>query len=56
LSVLKSARPGEFDAMTDEELERALIERVQKLGLFERAQQLGFLDFGYDWFLGLRGR
>jgi hypothetical protein len=38
--------PGEFDAMTDEELERALIERVQKLGLLERAQQLGFLDFG----------
>jgi hypothetical protein len=38
--------PGEFDAMTDEELERALIERVQKLGLLERAQQLGFADFG----------
>jgi hypothetical protein len=32
--------------MTDEELERALIERVQKLGLLERAQKLGFLDFG----------
>jgi phage terminase small subunit len=38
--------PGEFDAMSDEELERALIERVQKLGLLERAQQLGFLDCG----------
>jgi hypothetical protein len=25
--------PGEFETMTDEELERALIERVQKLGL-----------------------
>jgi hypothetical protein len=38
--------PGEFDAMTDEELERALIERVQKLGLLERVQQLGVSDFG----------
>jgi hypothetical protein len=34
--------PGEFDAMSDEELERALIERVQKLGLLERVQKLGF--------------
>jgi hypothetical protein len=38
--------PGEFDAMRDEELERALIERVQKLGLLERVQKLGFSDFG----------
>jgi hypothetical protein len=38
--------PGEFDAMTDEELERALLERMQELGLLERARKLGFLDFG----------
>jgi hypothetical protein len=42
---LEVGGPGEFDNMTDEELERALIEQVHKLGLFERAQQLGFLDF-----------
>jgi hypothetical protein len=38
--------PAEFDAMTDEELERALLERMQKSGLLERAQKLGFSDFG----------
>jgi phage terminase small subunit len=38
--------PGEYETMTDDELERALIERVQKLGLLERAQQLGLSDFG----------
>jgi hypothetical protein len=32
--------------MTDDELERALIERVQKLGLLEWAQKLGFADLG----------
>jgi hypothetical protein len=32
--------------MADEELERALIERVQTLGLLERAQKLGFADVG----------
>jgi hypothetical protein len=32
--------------MTDDELERALLERMQKSGLLERAQKLGFLDYG----------
>jgi hypothetical protein len=43
---LEVGGPGEFDNMTDDDLELALIERVQKLGLFERAQQLGFADCG----------
>jgi hypothetical protein len=43
---LEVGGPGEFDNMTDDELELALIERVHKLGLLERAQQLGFSDCG----------
>jgi hypothetical protein len=31
--VLRSAAPGEFETMTDDELERALIERMARRGL-----------------------
>jgi hypothetical protein len=30
--------PGEFDALTDDELERALIEMIQELGLFQKVE------------------
>jgi hypothetical protein len=45
-SMLKSARLASLMRMADEELERALIERVQTRGLLERAQKLGFADVG----------